>query len=133
MPKPKFFRAPELFRAWLDANHQTEVELLVGFYKVESGKASITWPQSVDEALCYGWIDGIRRRIDEERYTIRFTPRKPKSIWSAVNTKRMGELIAAGRVALAGQAAFESRDAKRSELYSYERKHASLSPEISRK
>jgi len=116
--------------SWLDANHQTEVELLVGFYKVESGKPSITWPQSVDEALCYGWIDGVRRRIDDESYTIRFTPRKPKSIWSAVNIKRMGELIAAGRVARAGLATFERRDAERSELYSYERQHASHSPEM---
>lgn len=122
--KPTFFKTPKDFRAWLAKHHERQTELLVGFYKVESGKPSITWPQSVDEALSFGWIDGVRRRVDDEAYTIRFTPRKPTSIWSAVNVKRMGELIAEGRVAPSGLAAFERRDAKRCEVYSYERNHA---------
>jgi uncharacterized protein YdeI (YjbR/CyaY-like superfamily) len=128
--KPTFFKTPEDFRRWLLEHHESEKELLVGFYKVESGKPSITWPQSVDEALSFGWIDGVRRRIDDEAYTIRFTPRKPTSIWSSVNVKRMGELIAEGRVAPAGIAAFERRDVERSEVYSYERKHAAFDEEM---
>jgi uncharacterized protein YdeI (YjbR/CyaY-like superfamily) len=124
--KPTFFQAPAEFRAWLARHHLTERELLVGFYKVESKKPSITWPESVDEALSFGWIDGVRRRIDAEAYSIRFSPRKPTSIWSAINIRRMGELIAAGRVAPAGLAAFARRDEKRSEVYSYERKMAEL-------
>jgi len=127
--KPTFFKTPKDFRAWLAKHHNDETELLVGFYKVESGKASITWPQSVDEALSFGWIDGVRRRIDDEAYSIRFTPRKARSIWSAVNIKRMGELIAEGRVAPAGAAAFERRDEKRSEVYSFERKMAAFDDE----
>jgi uncharacterized protein YdeI (YjbR/CyaY-like superfamily) len=90
----------------------------------------MTWPESVDEALCHGWIDGVRRSIDDESYSIRFTPRKPTSIWSAVNTKRMRELIAAGRVAPAGLAAFERRDEKRSRVYSYERQTAAFEAEM---
>jgi uncharacterized protein YdeI (YjbR/CyaY-like superfamily) len=128
--KPKFFKAPQDFRAWLAKHHATEDELLVGFYKVESGKPSITWPQSVDEALSFGWIDGVRRRVDDEAYTIRFTPRKARSIWSSVNIRRMGELIAEGRVAPAGLAAFERRDAERCEAYSYERKNAAFDSEM---
>ena len=124
--KPTFFKTPGDFRAWLAKHHEREKELLVGFYKVESGKPSITWPQSVDEALSFGWIDGVRRRVDDETYTIRFTPRKATSIWSAVNMKRMAELIAEGRVAPAGLAAFERRDEKRCEVYSYERKTAAF-------
>jgi uncharacterized protein YdeI (YjbR/CyaY-like superfamily) len=124
--KPTFFKTPKDFRAWLAKHHESEKELLVGFYKVESGKPSITWPQSVDEALSFGWIDGVRRRVDDEAYSIRFTPRTPESIWSAVNIKRMGELIAEGRVAPSGMRAFERRDEKRSELYSYERKTAAF-------
>jgi uncharacterized protein YdeI (YjbR/CyaY-like superfamily) len=124
--KPTFFKTPSDWRAWLAKHHEHEKELLVGFYKVESGKPSITWPQSVDEALSFGWIDGVRRRVDDEAYTIRFTPRKPTSIWSAVNIKRMAELIAEGRVAPAGLAAFERRDEKRCETYSYERKMAAF-------
>ena len=127
--KPTFFRTPNDFRAWLAKHHEKESELLVGFYKVETRKPSITWPESVDEALSFGWIDGVRRRIDDESYSIRFTPRQPRSIWSAVNIKRMRELIAEGRVAPAGLAAFERRDDKRSELYSYERKTATFDAE----
>ncbi|RZK57996.1 MAG: bacteriocin-protection protein, partial [Pedobacter sp.] len=89
---PTFFATPEDFRAWFVKNHKKETELLVGFYKVKSKKPSISWSQSVDQALCFGWIDGIRKTIDEESYTIRFTPRKSTSIWSAVNIKKIGEL-----------------------------------------
>ena len=89
---PKFFKTPADFRAWLDKNHDTAKELLVGFYKKETGKPSITWPESVDQALCYGWIDGIRRNIDEQSYSIRFTPRRPGSIWSSINIRKVHEL-----------------------------------------
>jgi uncharacterized protein YdeI (YjbR/CyaY-like superfamily) len=95
---------------------------LVGFYKKGSGKPSITWPESVDEALCFGWIDGIRRTIDDESYVIRFTPRRKRSIWSEVNTKRMKELLRLGRVQPAGVRTFEARDPKRSAMYSYEQR-----------
>src|SRR6476646_7151948 len=128
--KPLFFAKPSDFRKWLEKNHLKETELLVGFYKVDSGKPSITWPQSVDEALCFGWIDGVRRRIDEESYSIRFTPRKPKSIWSAVNIKKIEELEKAGLLKPAGRAAFEKRDVKRANLYSYEKEPETLSPEF---
>src|SRR5512135_1471874 len=93
---PTFFPTPADFRRWLEAHHATEKELLVGFYKTGSGKPSITWPESVDQALCFGWIDGIRKRVDDESYTIRFTPRKPTSTWSAVNIKRIEELTKLG-------------------------------------
>ena len=131
--KPKFFATPEKFRAWLEKNHATETELLVGFYKRDSGKASITWPESVDEALCVGWIDGIRRTIDDDAYTIRFTPRSRKSKWSAVNIKRVGELTNLGRMKPAGLAVFEKRDASQSEGYSYERKVAQLDAAMEKK
>jgi len=123
MAEPTFFATPEAFRRWLEKHHESARELLVGFYKVGSGKPSITWPQSVDEALCFGWIDGVRRRIDDESYSIRFTPRRPTSIWSAINLKRMSELIAEGRVRAAGLAAFERRSEEKSRIYSYERQH----------
>jgi len=122
MAEPTFFATPETFRRWLENHHETERELLVGFHKTSSGKPSITWPQSVDEALCFGWIDGVRRRIDDESYSIRFTPRKPTSIWSAVNIKRMGELIATSRVRPAGLAAFGRRSEKKSAVYAYEQR-----------
>jgi uncharacterized protein YdeI (YjbR/CyaY-like superfamily) len=100
----------------------------VGFYKVGSGKPSMTWPQSVDEALCFGWIDGIRRSIDNESYSIRFTPRKPKSIWSAVNIQKMKLLEKAGLLKPAGIAAFAKRSENRSEIYSYEKAPSVLDP-----
>ena len=124
--KPKFFATPEKFRAWLEKNHATETELLVGFYKRDSGKPSITWPESVDEALCVGWIDGIRRTIDETSYSIRFTPRATKSKWSAVNIRRVGELTKLGRMKPEGLAVFEKRDASQQDGYSYQRKDAKL-------
>jgi uncharacterized protein YdeI (YjbR/CyaY-like superfamily) len=128
--EPRFFATPQDFRAWLEEHHADAGELLVGYYKKGSGRPSITWQESVDEALCFGWIDGIRRRIDDESYSIRFTPRRARSIWSAVNIARAGELIAEGRMTPAGLAAFEARDEKRSAIYSYEQRHkAKLDPE----
>lgn len=124
--RPRYFKTPKDFRAWLEMNHATATELLVGFYKKDSGKPSITWPESVDEALAFGWIDGVRKSLGAEVYTIRFTPRKPASIWSAVNVKRVAELTAQGRMAPAGLAAFARRDEKRSAIYSYERQTATL-------
>src|ERR1041385_5507807 len=110
--KPVFFPSPPAWHAWLEKNHQTHQELLVGFHKRGSGKPSITWPESVDEALCFGWIDGVRRSIDESSYTIRFTPRKPSSVWSEVNIKRAQELRRSGRMRPSGLQAFERRDEK---------------------
>jgi uncharacterized protein YdeI (YjbR/CyaY-like superfamily) len=124
-----FFATPAEFRAWLQEHHESATELLVGFYKKGSGKPSITWPESVDQALCFGWIDGVRRSLGDEAYTIRFTPRKPSSNWSAVNVKRIGELIAEGHVHPAGLAAFERRSDDRTAIYAYEqRKTAQLPP-----
>ncbi len=131
--KPRFFRTAAQWRAWLAANHATAPELLVGFHKLASGKPSITWPESVDEALCHGWIDGVRRRIDETSYSIRFSPRRPTSIWSAVNIRRFGELEAEGRVEEAGRQAFAHRKENRSGIYAYEqRKDTFDEPYLSR-
>ena len=105
----------------------------MGFYKKDSGKPSITWPESVDEALCFGWIDGIRKSVDETSYTIRFTPRKPRSIWSAVNIKRAQELIELGRMQPAGLAAFQTRTEDRSRRYSYEQQGSKLVGEYEQK
>ena len=119
---PTFFRTPEEFRAWLKDNHGGAAELLVGFHKKASGQPSISWPESVDEALCFGWIDGVRHGIDDVSYTIRFTPRRPGSIWSAVNVRRARTLIAGGRMGAAGIAAFEARSEDRTGQYSYEQR-----------
>src|SRR5215210_352049 len=128
--EPTFFKTPADFREWLERNHASERELLVGYYKKGTGKPSLTWPESVDEALCFGWIDGIRRSIDDESYSIRFTPRKASSHWSSVNIKRVAELEKEGRMRPAGRAAFERRSEERSGLYSYERRMAAkLEPE----
>lgn len=112
--KPIFFETPAEFRRWLERNHDKAAELLVGFYKKDSGRRSITWPESVDEALCFGWIDGVRKRIDDVSYTIRFTPRKRGSNWSAVNIRRVGELTKLGLMQPAGLKAFEARTAEKS-------------------
>jgi len=127
--KPLFFATPAKWRVWLARHHASKAELLVGFYKRDSGKPSITWPQSVDEALCFGWIDGVRRSLGEESYTIRFTPRKATSTWSAVNIRRMAELEKAGLVMPAGRKALAARKQSKSVIYSYEqdRKTATLS------
>jgi uncharacterized protein YdeI (YjbR/CyaY-like superfamily) len=122
-----FFRSPSDFRKWLAQHHVTARELCVGYYKKNSGKRSITWSESVDEALCFGWIDGIRKSRDDLSYTIRFTPRKPKSTWSAVNIRRVQELARDRRMQPAGRKAFERRTPEKSGIYSYEnRKNAVL-------
>jgi uncharacterized protein YdeI (YjbR/CyaY-like superfamily) len=120
--KPQFFATPAHWRRWLAANHDKADELIVGFHKRASGVPSITWPESVDEALCFGWIDGIRRRIDETSYQIRFTPRRKGSIWSAVNVGRVAELTKTGRMHSAGVRAFEARTKKKTAIYSFEQR-----------
>ena len=122
--EPRFFPTPRELREWLEENHATARELWIGFYKKGSGRPSITWPEAVDEALRFGWIDGVRKGIDDESYTIRFTPRKPGSIWSAVNVRRAQELIAVGSMRPAGLAAFEARSPEKTAIYSYEQRHA---------
>lgn len=117
----KFFKSPAAFRAWLQKNHTRADELIVGYYKRGTGKPSITWPESVDEALCFGWIDGVRRSLSVEAYTVRFTPRRATSHWSAVNIGRVAELERLGKMTDAGRAAFAARRADRTALASHER------------
>ena len=126
---PKFFKDQYAFRAWLEKNHAKETELLVGFYKVDSGKPSMTWPESVDQALCFGWIDGIRRSRDDESYTIRFTPRKPTSNWSAINIRKIEALTAQGLMMPAGVAAYAKRKEEKSRIYGYENRPKQLPEE----
>ena len=121
---PTFFATAKDFRAWLAAHSSQADELLVGFYKVGSGQPSMSWPQSVDEALCFGWIDGVRKRIDEEAYQIRFTPRRPGSIWSAININKVAELKNAGRMQAAGLQAYAHRVERKSRVYAYEQADA---------
>ncbi|HJS75692.1 MAG TPA: YdeI/OmpD-associated family protein [Vicinamibacteria bacterium] len=123
--RPRFFRTPADFGTWLEKNHHKSRELLVGFYK-KGTKPSITWPESVREALRFGWIDGVRRTVDELRYTIRFTPRRPASIWSAINIRMAKELIEEGRMHPAGMKAFEARKENRSGIYAYENRPRNL-------
>ena len=120
--EPTFFATPEVFRKWLERHSEAKTELLVGFYKTHCGKPSITWPQSVDEALCIGWIDGVRKRIDDESYTIRFTPRRCTSIWSLVNIKRVAVLTEQGKMRPGGLRAFEARRQSKSGVYSHEKR-----------
>lgn len=120
--KPRFFKSPSDLQKWFANHHGTKTELLVGYYKKDSGKKSVTWPESVDEALCVGWIDGIRRRIDDLSYSIRFTARRARSVWSAVNIKRVQELSAQGRMQPEGLKAFAARNENRSGIYSYEQR-----------
>lgn len=128
-----FFATSAEFRAWLEAYHETARELLVGFHKKGSGLPSITWPEAVDQALCFGWIDGVRRSLGETSYMIRFTPRKPGSNWSAVNIKRIEELTAQGHMRPAGIAAYERRTAAKSGVYAYEQRgNAALDAEQER-
>jgi uncharacterized protein YdeI (YjbR/CyaY-like superfamily) len=131
--KPTFFKSPSAFREWLEAHHAAEQELWVGYQKKSSGKPSITWPESVDEALCFGWIDGIRKSLDDISYTIRFTPRRQRSIWSAVNIKRAQELIEQGKMQPAGLKAFAARKEYRSGIYSYEQRGDQLVEPYKRK
>ena len=129
--EPRFFATPAEWRRWLARHHASAPELWVGFYKRATGRPSITWPEAVDEALACGWIDGIRKRLDADRYVIRFTPRRPRSIWSAVNLRRVAELTKQGRMQPAGLAAHAKAKDGRSGLYSYEqRKKAELPPEM---
>src|SRR4051812_23064824 len=118
--KAQFFATPADWRKWLEEHHDRETEVLVGFHKRGSGKPSITWPESVDGALCFGWIDGVRRSIDSSSYSIRFTPRRSRSVWSHVNVRRAEELIALGLMQPAGLRAFEARQQVRSGAYSFE-------------
>jgi uncharacterized protein YdeI (YjbR/CyaY-like superfamily) len=120
MSGPTFFESAAHFRAWLQVNAGSATELLVGLHKVGSGRASISWTESVDEALCYGWIDGVRKRINDSAYQIRFTPRKPGSIWSAVNIAKFEQLVAQGRMTPAGAAAYSHRRDEKSVVYAYE-------------
>ncbi|MHA7609467.1 YdeI/OmpD-associated family protein [Elizabethkingia meningoseptica] len=124
--KPTFFTTSSDFRKWLEANHQSEAELLVGFYKVNSGKASMGWSESVDQALCYGWIDGVRKSVDHESYTIRFTPRKKDSIWSAINIKKIETLSNQGLMKEAGLKAYSLRTESKSRIYSHEKETTPL-------
>jgi uncharacterized protein YdeI (YjbR/CyaY-like superfamily) len=118
----RFFRSPPAFRAWLERHHLKRREVLVGFKKRHTGQPSLTWPEAVDEALCYGWIDGVRHRIDADSYTIRFTPRRPGSIWSAVNLRRVRALIRDMRMRARGLEVYEERNRKKTRLYAYEQR-----------
>jgi uncharacterized protein YdeI (YjbR/CyaY-like superfamily) len=127
--KPVFFADREAFRAWLEEHHATAKELWMGMYRKGSGRPSITWPEAVDEALCFGWIDGVRQRIDDESYMNRFTPRRPNSNWSAVNVRRVQELTRQRRMRAAGLKAFRERRDDKTATYSYEQRHqAKLDP-----
>jgi uncharacterized protein YdeI (YjbR/CyaY-like superfamily) len=130
--KPIFFAKQADFRKWLQKNHKKETELWVGFYKVGSGKPSMTWSESVDEALCFGWIDGVRKSIDKGSYQIRFSQRKSTSIWSAVNIKKMEELTRAGRMQPAGLESFEKRIESKSRIYSHEKAEEELPRDFKR-
>lgn len=120
--EPIFFKNSIAFRKWLEKNHSKAKELLVGYYKKGTGKPSMTWSESVDQALCFGWIDGVRRKIDDETYMIRFTPRRQGSIWSAVNINKVAVLSEAGLMHASGIAAYEKREDKKSKIYSFEQK-----------
>ena len=124
--KPRFFPTQEDFREWLREHHDKCDELIVGYHKVKSGKPSMTWSESVDQALCFGWIDGIRRSIDEESYSIRFTPRRPDSTWSKVNIEKVARLKKRGMMRPAGLEAFSRKREDNSETYGYERKALKL-------
>ncbi len=126
-----YFETPAAFGSWLAANHNRSDELWVGFWKKATGRPSVTWPESVDEALCYGWIDGIRKRVDDEAYTIRFTPRRARSTWSHRNMERFAALDAEDRIAPPGREAYEARTEENSGIYSFEQEQpVELSPEF---
>ena len=124
-----FFDSPEAFYDWLAEHHETETEVFVGLWKKATGKQTMTWSQAVDQALCFGWIDSVMRRLDDERHMQRFTPRKPGSNWSKVNVEKVARLEAAGLMTPAGRAAFEARAADTTGIYSFERERAELPPE----
>jgi uncharacterized protein YdeI (YjbR/CyaY-like superfamily) len=133
MSKPRFFRSPAEFRAWLEKNHDRTSELLVGFYKKSSGKKGITYEQALDEALAFGWIDGVRRSLDDQSSTIRFTPRRPKSNWSLKNIRRVEELTDLGRMAPPGVAAFERRDTSEAGTYSFEQANPAFGEDLEKR
>jgi uncharacterized protein YdeI (YjbR/CyaY-like superfamily) len=122
--RPRHFASAAAFGKWLADNHARRDELWVAFYKKHTGKAGMSYPEAVDEALCHGWIDGIKKRLDDESFTHRFTPRRARSIWSDINLRRAEALIASGRMQPAGMAAYEARTAERSGIYSFEGKAA---------
>ena len=128
-PKPTDFKAPAAFRSWLERHHATATELVVRLFKVHAAGRGMTYVQALDEALCFGWIDGVRRSLDSESFTVRFTPRKPRSIWSRVNVAHVERLIAEGRMAPSGLAAYGKREPERTGVYSFERAAARLTPE----
>jgi uncharacterized protein YdeI (YjbR/CyaY-like superfamily) len=130
--KPRYFKSQADFRRWLEAHHATDRELWVGFYKKDSGKSGLGYKEAVDEALCFGWIDGIKKRVDLSSYMHRFTPRQASSTWSAINMKRVKELRALGLMAAPGLKAYEGRDPKKVQLYSFENRPAAFDAAIER-
>lgn len=131
--QPTFFETQLDFREWLEKNHDKSTEIYVGFYKVGSGKPSMTWSQAVDHAICFGWIDGVRKSIDKDSYLIRFTPRRPKSIWSAINIKKVEELTKQGLMKPSGLALFNLREESKSKIYAYEKENVQFSAEFETK
>lgn len=131
--KPIFFASPQEFYKWLDKNHDKETELWVGYWKTHTKKPTMTWSESVDQALCFGWIDGIRKSIDEDSYMMRFTPRKPTSIWSKINIEKVAGLTEKGLMRPAGLAAFEKRKDNKSKVYSFEQDHIAFTKEQEKK
>ena len=128
MSEPRFFKSEKQWRAWLAKNHAARAEQWVGFYKVASGKGGLTYRQALDEALCFGWIDGLRKSMDDQRWMIRFTPRKPGSIWSAVNVTRVEELKALGHMCTPGLEIYDNRDPAKQQRYSFENDPTTLDP-----
>ena len=132
-PAPRYFRTVAELRSWLEKNHDSASEVWVGFYNQRSGKTGITYREALDEALCFGWIDGVRKSVDEGRYRQRFSPRRARSMWSVVNIKRVGELEAAGRMCAPGRAAFEKRDEKTAGADSIARANAAFTGLLERR
>jgi uncharacterized protein YdeI (YjbR/CyaY-like superfamily) len=130
--KPTFFKSPSAFRAWLEKHHGASRELWVGFYKKASGKKGLAYPEAVDAALCFGWIDGVKKRVDDDSYMHRFSPRTTGSIWSAINTRRAQELITLGLMAPPGLDVFDRRDRAKTKLYSYENRPAAFDGPLER-
>ncbi|MBF0694751.1 MAG: YdeI/OmpD-associated family protein [Flavobacterium sp.] len=130
MAETIYFESAAEFRAWLEENHSSSTELFVGYYRVNSNRKTMTWAESVDEALCFGWIDGRLNPVDDQRYTRRFTPRKPNSIWSNVNIKKVGELIAAGKMKPEGLATYNRRRPEKTGIYHFEKPQETLSPDL---
>ncbi|MFO1514509.1 MAG: YdeI/OmpD-associated family protein [Verrucomicrobiota bacterium] len=132
LAKLQYFRSAATFRVWLEANHASATELWLGFYKKDSGKGGITYAEALDEALCFGWIDGVKKRVDELRFTQRFTPRRPTSVWSLINVGHVERLTKAGRMKPSGVKAFAARTAAKTGIYSFENRPRELSPELQR-